>query len=106
MKSGIRTFFILGLGLALTGCSMDASILNMDEAVKISFEKPTGAEFVSASTGEYMSTPTRHYKVQAVAGHFIGTPVQETPNRKYLVYSSVQGSMLSEEEAQIAGASQ
>lgn len=91
-------------GLLATGCSMDASILSMDQAAKIlSPEKPGGAEFVAGSTGEYQTTPNRGYKVQAVAGHFLGVPRQVTPNRHYIVYSSVQGSMFSQEEEELAG---
>lgn len=104
MRTQALTLVAVLAGLSMTACSIDASILNMDQPAKIviSQEKPGGAEFVAGSTGEYKTTPLRHYKVQAVAGHFIGVPVQETPNRHYIVYSSVQGSMLSQEEEEAA----
>lgn len=88
---------ILILGAASTACSVTASIdSTSEEPVTIKIQnKPAAAEFVSGSTGAYQTT-ARGYKVQASVGHYLAEPVQETPTRHYKVYSSVQGSMLSE----------
>lgn len=87
-------------GLLISGCSIDGSILPINELTSnpiATFEKPGGAEFVSGALSKYETTAIRHYKVQASVGHFIAEPRIETAGRNYIVYSSVQGSMLSEQ---------
>jgi hypothetical protein len=95
-------WFLLSLaGLFLTGCSLDASILQIElpnaPAPTVTFEKPGGAEFVSGASPDYQTTPILGYKVQASVGHFIAEPRIETVGRGYIVYSSVQGNMISEQ---------
>lgn len=97
---------LAALALMATGCSVDASLTNTNLEIPpvVILEKPGGAEFVSGATGSYQNSMgslpetaslANRYKVQASVGHYLGSPVQETPVRHYKVYSSVQGSMLS-----------
>lgn len=93
------------MAVALTGCSMQASIFSTENSpLKIVIqEKPGGAEFVSGATGAttgaagaYVTTVPSGYKVQAAVGHFLPEPVLTTTVRGYKVYSSIQGSMISQ----------
>lgn len=91
--------FAAALGF-LTGCSVDASLTNLaGGSSPITpprlFDKAGGSEFVSGSFPGQLSV-VRQYKVDATVGHFLGQPVQKTAHG-YTVYSSVQGSLISDQ---------
>lgn len=101
----MKTLVFISMAIVLSGCSMEASIFSTDLPTlgNLFQEKPGGAEFISGATGAdpgspgaYVETVPQGYKVQAAVGHFLPKPVQTTTIRGYKVYSSVQGSMLSE----------
>ncbi|HRO67329.1 MAG TPA: hypothetical protein PL182_07185 [Pseudobdellovibrionaceae bacterium] len=93
------------LALALSGCSMDASILDLKKGVTRPFmEKTSGAEFVSGAATKYQKSPGQPggaapegYYVMSSVGHFLPKQAMKTPVRHYIVFSTVQGNMFSDE---------
>lgn len=84
---------------------MDASILDLRKGPNRPFmEKTSGAEFVSGASTKYQLSagppagpaPGR-YRVMASVGHFLPKQAVKTPVRKYIVFSTVQGNMFSDE---------
>lgn len=90
--------------LFLSGCSMDASILDLKKITRPFMEKTSGAEFVSGAATKYELSPgppggpaPGRYRVMASVGHFLPKQAVKTPIRHYMVFSTVQGNMFSDE---------
>lgn len=93
-------FVLTGFSLLLAGCSMDASLLSLNSALPnvadpfTSTAKTTGLVSGSQQTG---TTDTGNYIVQSSLGSYISGMKQTTTDNEYVVYSSVQGSLIKEE---------
>lgn len=84
------------------GCSMDAAIFSIKpKSVLPTYEKGTGAEFVSASSGEYVATSGavagQAFFVKSSVGHYVPQQAKKTTGRGYIVFATVQGENFSDE---------
>lgn len=105
-SSGPKSFRILWSLLcgiffvAMSGCYMSGGISNLSGTIPMPSVSPkplatVGNEFVSGSA-QYENTLLRNYKIISSAGSYNRELVTKTP-RGYRIYSSVQGSMISED---------
>lgn len=95
---------LIGFGFMamLSGCSFDASISSIVPKKVIALVKPApGAEFVSGASEGYEQTSGavagQQYYIKASAGHYIPTLASKTTGRGYIVFTTVQGTGISEE---------
>lgn len=99
IQSGALLLAVVGL---LSGCYMNGNIGDLNPAVTHSpstnlFDTITGAEFVSGSS-QYEHTLLRNYKNISSVGS-ISKEIRSTTPRGYKAFSSVQGTLLSTQEA-------
>jgi hypothetical protein len=96
MKKQFKIFIFLVMAIAISACSIEASISNITDFSSTTLDKMNGAEFVSGSN-QYDQTLLRNYKVNSSAGSITKEIRSETP-RGYKMYSSVQGALISSQE--------
>ena len=91
--------FVSGLAIFLSGCYFNASrtiLTNSDSGHSTPLNKSNLGEFVSGS-GQYQITPVRKYKIRASAGGSNSALTLRTASG-YTLYSSIEGSMIYDEQ--------
>lgn len=93
---GLKTFLAL-FAVVIAGCSMDISLEQVSKKSPIKFQSAKLAGLISGSSqiGTATGNGGDTYIVQSTVGNYISSMEQTTSDNSYKIYSSVQGSIIS-----------
>lgn len=98
----MKRLLILSVLVLSTGCSMEASLESLTEAVETFLDPAKTTGLVSGSTQTGTATCVVGpcdgvtYQVQSTVGNYMSGIEQGTTDNTYKVYSSVQGAIVSQ----------